>query len=76
MKTWKHNWTGWYFPSNIEWNRLKSRKRKEYYRRIIRSLWLPNCKSISYLYDDWRYEVCKYYWEKLHNKKFIYQEHL
>lgn len=76
MKVWKHDWNGWYYPFNIEWNKLKSRKRKEYMRRIIRRLWLPGCKSISHLYDDWRYETCKYFWEQIHNKKYNYLEHV
>lgn len=72
MKIWKHDWDGWYYPSNIEWNRLNSRKCKEYKRRIIRCLWLPNCNGIRYLYDDWRYETCKFLWEEINKKKYNY----
>ena len=72
MKIWKHDWDGWYYPSNIEWNRLSSRKCKEYKRRIIRCLWLPGCSEIRNLYDDWRYETCKFLWEELNKKKYNY----
>ena len=69
---WKYNWTGLYYPMNIPFKHLKARKRKEYMRRCIRTLWLPGCREIRDLYDDWRYENCKYLWEQLNHKKYNY----
>lgn len=69
---WKYSWVGLYYPMNIPFKHLKARKRKEYMRRCIRALWLPGCREIRDLYDDWRYENCKYLWEQLNNKKYNY----
>ena len=72
---WKYKWAGCYCPMYTPFKHLKARKRKEYMRRCIRALWLPGCREIRDLYDDQRYDNCKYLWEQLNHKKYNYIKH-